>query len=108
MGIKREILIIVFILTFIWGSIIGHCIVMNTPTSYKTICVDFKFTKDGKYYIVGEVTSGQQMGETDVYLVEQDSYNRLTEGMEYSISTKGSNKWKKFNKRVYDFKRKIY
>ena len=48
------------------------------------------------------------MGTLDIYLVDPDDYSKFTEGMEYSISTKGNNNWSRFYKKICDFKQMIY
>lgn len=105
---KREILIVIFVLLLVCSPIIGFCIGTNIPSSYKIICVEFKFIKNGNYYIIGETTSKQKMGTLDIYLVDPDDYSKFTEGMEYSISTKGNNNWSRFYKKICDFKQMIY
>lgn len=105
---RWEWLKILIVLIIVISPIIGFYIGINTPSSYKIVCVEYKFVRDGKYYIIGKTTSPYRSGTVDVYLVDSNEYDEFLEGFEYSISTTGQNDWHRMYKKVVNFKPMIY
>lgn len=99
---------VLIILIVVISPIIGFCIAVNTPSSYQTISVEYKFVRNDKCYVIGKITSQYKNGKIDIYLVDKETYDEFMEGFEYSISTKGLNKWTDLYKSICDFKPIIY
>lgn len=108
MKIKSTYKISIILAIFVIGFIIGVFIAISTPTPYKFILVQYKFVKDGNYYILGETTSPNGFGDVDLYIVDEEEYDDFLEGFEYSISTTGMNHWNKMYKKVSKYKPMIY
>lgn len=102
---------VVLVLLIVLLPIIIIIVLDSTPTPYKFVLVEHKFVRDNNYYIVGKTTSPDKngnTGEVDIYKVNKEQYDEFLEGFEYSVSTKMTNNWWRFNKQICDFKPMVY
>lgn len=98
-----EIITVIVVLLIVTLPITIFCIILDTPSPYKEIKVHYKFIKDDKCYIVGEIIDDE---EIDIYQINKKDYDELLEGFNYNMSTKNINYWSRFNKVIYDFEKK--
>lgn len=100
---RIDLILIVVIICFIIGIVANFI-----PTSYKVILIQYKFERNGTYYVLGETTSSDNSNNIDLYIVDKSEYDKFLEGFEYLISTTGVNKWSNMLKKINEYRPMVY